>query len=350
MKNLSLQIRRERNLRLLTVSATLLAVLIIVFTVENLLISLVLAFACTYLLSPFVRHLERIGLSKNLAVLIPFLSLLILLTALIVFTIPLIIQQSLEFRDELPKYIEGASLLITKWEQKFREFSPYVLKINLVENAARLTEATVTNIIQSAPKIAQQLFTVSLLSPLFCYFLLRDGHGISKSLLSIFPNNIFEMAISLSYKINAQIGEFIRARLIEAVIVGIVVWIGLSVMNFPYAIFLALFAVLMNLIPYVGPFIGAIPAFIIALVNQEPSLVIMMMALVYLIAQIIDIIFVIPLVVAKTVNLHPASVIIVFIIGAHLMGVLGMIIAVPVASVFKLIFFTIYDQLIKFRA
>lgn len=158
------------------------------------------------------------------------------------------------------------------------------------------------------------------------------------------------MAISLSYKINAQIGEFIRARLIEAVIVGIVVWIGLSVMNFPYAIFLALFAVLMNLIPYVGPFIGAIPAFIIALVNQEPSLVIMMMALVYLIAQIIDIIFVIPLVVAKTVNLHPASVIIVFIIGAHLMGVLGMIIAVPVASVFKLIFFTIYDQLIKFRA
>jgi putative permease len=322
----------------------------VVLTVENMLISFVLAFSATYLLSPFVKHLERMGLSRNLAVLIPFLTLLILMTALIVVTIPLIVQQSQEFRNELPKYIEGISFLITKWEKQFKEFFPYVFKFNFVDNAAHFVENFVTNTIQAAPKLAQQFLTVCLLAPLFCYFLLKDGHNISRGILSLFPNSFFEMALSLSHKINAQLGDFVRARLMEAIIVGIVVWIGLTILGFPYAIFLALFAVVMNLIPYVGPFIGAIPAFIIAIINQEPSLNVLLMSMVYFIAQLIDIVFVIPLVVARTVNLHPVTVIVVFIIGAHLLGVLGMIIAVPMASVIKLVFFTIYDQLIKFRA
>src|SRR5690606_15331034 len=145
-------------------------------------------------------------------------------------------------------------------------------------------------------------------------------------------------------------GDFIRARLIEAFIVGLVVWVGLAILQFPYALFLSLFAAVMNLIPYVGPFIGAVPAFVIAIINQEPSLNVLLMSMVYFIAQLVDIVFVIPLVVARTVNLHPVTVIVVFIIGASLMGVLGMIISVPVASVLKLILYTIYDQLIKFRA
>ncbi len=350
MKALPTLIKRERLFRLAAVLFTLVLLSTVVLIVENMLISFVLAFGATYLIAPIVRYLERMGMSRNSAILIPYFTLLALTTALVFITIPLVVEQIRELRLEMPKYVEGVTFLIQKWENQLKDFIPYVFKYDIGENIARLAENGVTGFLQSAPKFAQQFLTVCLLGPIFCYFMLKDGRKISRNLLSLFPNNVFEMALSLSHKINVQLGDFIRARLVEAFIVGIVVWIGLTILQFPYALFLAIFATVMNLIPYVGPFIGAIPAFIIAIINQEPSLNVLLMSMVYFIAQLVDIVFIIPLVVARTVNLHPVTVIVVFIIGANVMGVLGMIISVPVASVLKLIFYTIYDQLIKFRA
>jgi putative permease len=350
MKTQPLLIKREQIYRLIAVFLTIALLSAVLLAVDNLLISFVLAFGSTYILSPFVRHLERMGVNRNASILIPYITLLIFAGAVIFIAVPLIVEQSRELRLELPKYIEGVSFLIAKWEVQVKDFLPYVFKYDIGENIARMTETSLANFLQNSPKYAQQFLTVCLLSPIFCYFMLKDGRRFSRNILSLFPNNVFEMALSLSHKINVQLGDFVRARLIEAFIVGIVVWIGLTILQFPYALFLAIFATVMNLIPYVGPFIGAVPAFIIAIINQEPSLNVLLMSMVYFIAQLVDIVFIIPLVVARTVNLHPITVMVVFIIGANVMGVLGMIISVPIASVFKLIFYTIYDQLIKFRA
>ena len=164
------------------------------------------------------------------------------------------------------------------------------------------------------------------------------------------PNNVFELALNLNYQINRQMGDFIRARLLEAAIVGFVIWVGLAIIGFPYASILAVFAALTNLIPYVGPFIGAIPALIIGIVNNDPTFTLFLVALTYLIAQLIDIIFIIPMVVAKIVNLHPVFVVVVIIIGSQLMGILGMVISIPVASALKLTVTAVYDHLIYFRS
>ena len=70
------------------------------------------------------------------------------------------------------------------------------------------------------------------------------------------------MALNLTHNLNLHIGGFIRARLLEAMIVGLVVFLGLStIVQFPYTAFLALFAGITNLIPYIGPIIGMIPAY-----------------------------------------------------------------------------------------
>src|SRR5690606_14323802 len=104
---------------------------------------------------------------------------------------------------------------------------------------------------------------------------------------------------------------------------------------------LALFAALTNLIPYIGPIIGAVPPVLIALISDDAmvttslNLNLFIVISIYLLAQILDVIFIIPLVVAKIVNLHPVTVIVVIIVGAQLMGVLGMIISIPLASAAK---------------
>jgi putative permease len=197
---------------------------------------------------------------------------------------------------------------------------------------------------------------VALLAPFLAYFMLQDGRGVSRTLLSMVPNNLIELALNLHHQINDQMGGFIRARFLEAAIVGLVVWIGLAIIGYPYAPLLAIFAALTNLIPYIGPIIGAVPAVLIALISEEGamyhsmSISLVIVTSIYFIAQLIDVLFIIPFVVAKIVNLHPVTVILVIIIGAQLMGILGMVISIPVASVLKLTLNAVYNHLLDFRA
>jgi putative permease len=133
-----------------------------------------------------------------------------------------------------------------------------------------------------------------------------------------------------------------------------VTWVGLWIIGFPYAALLALFAAITNLIPYIGPVIGAVPAFIILFVNSDllfesMSVSVVAVSSVYLIAHAIDAIFIIPIVVAKIVNLHPVTVIVVIILGAQLLGVLGMIISIPMASLIKLLLASFYQQTLSAR-
>jgi putative permease len=186
--------------------------------------------------------------------------------------------------------------------------------------------------------------------------MLRDGRRVSRGVLAMVPNDLFELALRLHHQINDQLGGFIRARFFEAAIVGLVVLVGLEVFGFPYATLLALFAALTNLIPYVGPIIGAVPAILIALLSPEiaatssSSINLILITSVYFAAQLIDVALIIPLVVARIVNLHPVTVIIVIIVGAEVMGVLGMMISIPVASVLKLTFTAVYEHLMEFRS
>jgi putative permease len=160
---------------------------------------------------------------------------------------------------------------------------------------------------------------------------------------------MFELALNLQYQINRQLSDFIRARLLEATIVGVVVWTGLALISFPYAILLGVFAGLTNLIPYIGPLIGAVPAVLIALVAYGDGVTILLVSVVYVGAQLIDNMIVIPFIVAKIVNLHPIIVVVVILIGAQSAGILGMIISIPVACIIKLTAEALYHHLLEFR-
>jgi putative permease len=149
---------------------------------------------------------------------------------------------------------------------------------------------------------------------------------------------------------NQQLGGFIRARFLESALVGGIVWVGLIIINFPYALFLGIVAGITNIIPYIGPIIGAAPAIIIALAAEKTPLYLAVVAAIYVLAQVLDMLLVIPLVVAKIVDLHPVMVVVVIIIGGQVMGILGMIISIPVASILKLTFTEFYNHVVDFRS
>jgi len=348
-------LKRERRLKLIAFFSVLIASFVVLLAVDNMLASFVLAFVLTYLLTPVVDRLERARVPRQMAILIPFLSAAALIAFGIYKILPHITAQAAALDASLPRYEADFLALIARIEDRFKLFfSFYHVDMGAEVNSWMLRKTT--SISAALPTILQRSLTVSLLAPLFAFFMLHDGRRITRSLLEMVPNNHFEMAIYLQSRINEQLGSFIRARFLEAFIVGLCVWLGLTAIGFPYAGLLALFAAITNLIPYLGPVIGAIPALIIAVISDggmvahSMSLSLSIVTSVYLLAQLIDVVFVIPLVVARIVNLHPVTVIIVIIIGAQLMGILGMIISIPVASVLKLTLSTVYDHLMESQA
>jgi putative permease len=338
------RLKRERQIKLVVVLGILVVGLLIISLVENMLVSFLLAFVSAYLLAPIVNWLERSGLPRTIAILIPFLGFASILSVGIYLILPIVTDQLGTLQSEIPKYIDGTKNLLADFQMRFKGYLP-ASGFDLGARAEAILIERTQMLFSDLPNLVSRFFTVCLLAPFFAYFMLQDGRNMSRMVLSLVPNNLFEVAVSLQHQINKQMGDFIRARLLEAVIVGLVTWIGLYLISFPYSPLLAAFAAVTNLIPYVGPLIGAVPPILIAIVNDASSWDLFLLISVYLVAQIIDAAIIIPLVVAKIVNLHPVTVVIVIILGAQLMGVLGMIISIPVASVLKLVSSTVYRQI-----
>ncbi len=346
-------LKRERLLRLAAVIAIILTSLLVLIKVDDLLVSFVLAFVINYMVGPFINWLERLQVQRSLAVLVIFSLSGILIFLGVYLVVPLIVDQLQQLLHEAPKLQADFLALIVKTEHHFKVFfRTNDINFSKAINAWLLDKSSELSTV--VPSIISHSFTVLLLSPLFAFFMLQDGRTTSRALLSLVPNNLFELALNLFHQINEQVGGFIRARFLEAAIVGAVVWVGLLAISFPYATLLAIVAAVTNLIPYIGPIIGAAPAVAIAIISPDAHLAdpiglnVLIVSSVYFVAQLIDMLIIIPLVVAKIVNLHPALVIIVIIIGAQIMGVLGMMISIPVASVIKVTLTAIYQHLIEF--
>ena len=343
------RLQREQLVRLISFLGVIGLFFLILLSVENMMVSSLLAFVFSYMLSPLINFLERKGINRILAISVVFALVTILFAGVVSATFPFISDQVTSLKSELPKYIEGTIRLIEDTEERLAAFSGTLFSVDISDQVETTLLTWTSSIFEDLPTLVTKLLTTLILAQFFAFFLLKDGRTFSKILLSMVPNNIFEMVLNLYSQINEQIGQFVRARLMEAGFVGAVVWIGLSALDVRYATLLAIFAALTNLIPYVGPFIGAVPALIIALINGETTLGLVLVMIVYLSAQIIDALFLIPMVVAKIVDLHPITVVVAIIVGAQLMGVLGMLISIPVASALKVTITSVYLHLTGFR-
>ena len=351
---LQARLKRERLIKMIVFFSLICTSLVVLLAVNNLLVSFVLAFVTNYLLAPIVNFLERKGVPRQTAIMIPFVATGLLIGFAIYRVVPLLTQQVTMLESQLPKYQQDLVGLVTQTEQRFKGFFQ-IYNVSFSDSASAWIIARSGEVTSAIPRALSGSLTVLLLTPFFAFFMLQDGRQISRTVLGMVPNNIFELALRLHHQLNEQMGGFIRARFLEAAIVGIVVWLGLQVVGFPYASLLGLFAAITNLIPYVGPIIGAVPALLIAMVSGDAvlwgsmNITLVFVTSVYFFAQLIDMVFIIPLVVARIVNLHPVTVVLVIIIGAQVMGILGMVISIPVASALKLIFNAFYEHILELR-
>ncbi len=305
---------------------------------DGLLLPLLLSLITAFLLEPLVRLVEREKIGRTASIFIVYLLVTLLFTGIIGWLLPHWQDMWSSLQRDIPRYTARLIDFLRQLQEALHSRFSFLDSYDLPARVRVTAETLVADILVATPKSALRVGSLLLLVPLFSFFFLRDGQRILRACISLAPNRHFEMVHDLFYLVGRQMAQFIRGRVIEAFIVGLVVAAGLSCTDIRYVFFLGLFAGVTNLIPYIGPLIGMIPGLLIALVDLGLGPQFLWIFIVYfLIAQVIvDGFILIPILISRVSDLHPLLVIIAIIMGGKLYGVLGMIIGVPVASAVKI--------------
>ena len=245
-------------------------------------------------------------------------------------------------------YIETVHASFEKWMPMLKEWMPLLESKDVVQAINARLQVIATDLFKETPRLVGQLLsglTFFIIVPFVLFFFLGQGRTIKRAIIEQVPNRYFELVLNLLYRIDAQLGGYMRGMVLSVMIVSLLSITGLYIIGLEHFLLIGLLAGLANVIPYLGPLIGIV-AGVVAAVLQYSALsfgVVLPVVLVFLFVQIIDNVFVAPVVVARSVNLHPLLVIFAVLVGSELFGAVGMLLAVPTTAVIKVSVRTIYE-------
>ncbi|MBN1307053.1 MAG: AI-2E family transporter [Chitinispirillaceae bacterium] len=323
---------------------------VILYSIKILFFPLVIALLLKFLLQPAVNFLETRGMRRLTALITLYLIIITVAGAALFIVMPLLMKEARNFSAHLPLYdkmLEGA---LVKVRELILQKFPSAAVPDFYALVHGFFEAKSAHLIESLPhyvSTAASMLSIAAIVPVIAFFYLADGHLIQKALLRLAPNRYFEMFVLLSDKILGAVQAFIRGQLIDALSVGVMTSIGLALIGLPYFLVIGIIAGLGNLIPYLGPVIGFIPAFIVILVSPLgfSALGLLKVIIVFVTVQFIEGTFIYPLAVGKSVNLHPLVVIVGVTIGGMIGGIVGMLIIIPMICVVKVTLEVMYSYL-----
>lgn len=319
--------------------------LVILFVTPNLLPSVLLAMVAYYFLQPLIVRLNKKGLSWSRAAQVIYFSIGIVFTLLLAIFLPLLMAEFRELGQSLPELMRTATLSIQSYLGTFELWFGYQLSPELIREIKAPLLDWGAHLLQSLPGWMSQSFVLFFLSPLFTYFFMVESHQWPKMIIQKLPAPFWSFIESWQKDLNQQIGGFIRARFFESLLVLVLTWIGLQIIGLPFAFLLACLAAVLNVLPYIGPIIAAIPALVIALATPDPAQYIVGTLVVYILVQTLDAFLIVPFFIARIVQLHSLVVIVAILLGGYLMGVIGMIISIPIAGMLKVTLVHIFKWL-----
>lgn len=297
-----------------------------------LLISLLLAI----LISSFTSWLESKKIPKSLAVLISVLVIVVLLSGLMFFFFNQLTNlskdlSSLETRlGELTTTIN--SFLMEKFNLQFplsgEKFRQTIFK-QLSENMSAITQGVVA----TAGTLA-----MVLLIPIYVFFLLFYRHFLVSFVKKAFSNQSEEKVNSVVFKIKDVVHNYIKGMLIVILILSVLYSIAFLSLGIDFAILFAVFAAFLNIIPFVGPWIGTILPMVYALLTKDSLWYPAGVVMVTYIIQLLEGNFITPKIVGSKVSMNPLMTILALFIGGYIWGIAGMILFIPGMAILKVIF------------
>lgn len=303
---------------------------------------IILSVILYYLLNPVIDWMEQKKIPRMYGIAIVFIIIIGLIIWGITTVIPLIREQITQLITNWPTYWNDISNQVAGLVQS-QEFSQLQAQLqeynqNLIstvtEQANIVIDSTFSGIgsfVGTLTNIVIAIFTM----PFILFYLLRDGKSIPPNLLRLIPSKIRVKTYRVMNEMNLQISQYVRGQLLVAFFVGLMFWIGFSIVGLEYAVTLGVLAGILNIIPYLGSILATIPALVIAIVDSPRMLVTVL--LVFMVEQIIEGRVISPQILGSNLKIHPITIIFVLLTAGKLFGVVGVLFGIPGYAVLKII-------------
>lgn len=297
----------------------------------------------SYLLNPVVNLLATRGVPRSVAVLLIYSLFISAIAIVLTNLVPLFNAQLGELAEHLPEWNRRVQSWIDQYNHS-KDSLPDSVRLGVEKSLDRLESAItdgVGNLMDSLGTTLNQLFLV-LIIPFLAFYMLKDVDVIGKAVITLLPVRRRKDVLHLFRDVDEALGNYIRGQLLVCLGVGIMAYVGYLIIDLPYALILALLVGIFNVIPYLGPFFGAIPALLVAL-SISPEKVVAVIV-VNLLVQMLEGNILSPQIVGKTLHMHPLFIIFSLLVGGEMGGIIGLILAVPFFAVAKVILEHIVDH------
>lgn len=328
---------------------TVLAILFFIYIYKNFLmvrtitLSILVAAMLAYFLNPMVKSVrKRLKISDTLAILTVFL-IVILIFLILGFTVfPKTISDIKNLIIKFPEYYKQTLESINDFFNQYELFKGINLDNELiVDNISKIYKKQTANagnlLVNFAKNVMSFVFSL-VLTPIFAFYFLKDKDKIKEKFKAMIPEARKERLIRLFSNIHNDMTKYIIGKIKMAIFVGFATFIMLLALGVEFSFVIGIITCVADIVPYVGPLMGLIPAFVFAFIDRPIKA--LWIFVLYILIQWVENNIVGPKILSKETGFHPIVVLFLLILGAALFGFLGMILSVPIALVIK----TVYNE------
>ncbi len=303
---------------------------------------LFIGFLLAWLLNPMVQKLQKRGINRTISVIISYLVLVVGIYLIFAFTIPSLGTQISDILAAVPNIVEDVKGWIDNIFLKLSNLSlqnldniksTFMLKINtFAQDIEKGLPSTAMNIVSA---LASGIGKI-LLSLILGFYILFDYDKFKDNFIKLFPKKYREEVKVLASRLSESLFSFVNGTLWLSLLLFVVSIIGFSLIGLNAPVLISFICVVTNLIPYIGPYMGAAVAGAIGF--AESPLIGTLTLIFILVVQTIDGNLLQPLIMSKKMNLSPITIIISLIVFEYFFGIIGMVIATPVVAILKVIY------------
>jgi predicted PurR-regulated permease PerM len=339
--------RRRRYLQIAFGLGALVVMIIVLYLLRDFLGAFVVGAAIAFLIQPAVARLVAIGVPRVLAIIVIFVAIIVAMAGLVLLVVPLVVNEVGQLQVQAPALAAAAQDRINSLQGSPVQI--FGMKIDLKETTATINahlREFLLGQFGNAVSIGLTALTTVLqilLMFIVAFLLALDAANVKRVVRRLVPSDYRTDFDQIWRRIRKMLYAYMRGQLIIAAMIGILSGIACAVLGLPDAVALGLVAGITALIPYLGPFVGAIPAIGVGLAASPIKA--LLIAVVYFFISNVVLNFVQPKIMGDAVRLPPILVIVAFIAGFSWAGILGMFVAVPLAATLRILFDHIYPRL-----
>lgn len=314
----------------------------ILFNILSVISPFFIGFIIAWLLNPVVNKLSDKGMRRGWATALVYLVLAVIIYLFCLAIIPALVDQINEMAKLVPELLVNIKELVNDIFYKLSEATNIDMssvKLEFIKYLENFSLNLTTDLPSKLVSIVQGLISgvgKFLIAVVIGFYLLLNFNNVNKLVLSIIPKKYKYDAEKLTSNISDVLFGFVNGTFIDSMVLLLINIIGFSLIGLNAPVLFAVFCVITNIIPYIGPYIGGIPAILVGF-TQSP--LVGTLTLIFIIAaQSIEGNFLHPIIMGKKMDLHPVTIVISLLIFEHFFGIMGMVVATPIVAVIKVIY------------